>query len=509
MAHTQSALTPRRNKARGTRSRTGCRTCRTDEVPLPSIRRIKCDESPGQCNNCLSANWKCDGYDPHRLPRGSSSRLRDMGSRIGWSMTVDEHRCFSYFQFHSIANLTRFFDSPLWQQLVLQLSHSDPAVFHAVTMLSAAHQESEAHGMQISEGTHRLSQWYYFSLQESTRAIGLLNKRRDSRDPQLRQVILVCCLLFILSEVLLGHWDIAFTHLRSGLHILKELESHNQLESEVEPSLVAVFRRLDIQSSLYGAEGPVLSLKYESSRQLFQASFEGFTSFTQVREELANLVEYGVPLFAGTRCLSSLDVEAASESIYLVQGRLLGSFAQFAEHFKLFRKRHYQKFSEKERGGLDIVELIYLGHILALKILLLDGPVPKHFIPDFLVVLQAHEKKIDQLRRCSGLVMDHVIIANVYLVATRCPDPGIRLRAIYLLQSWPHYEGLHSSIVAALMAFQALKRDFPDYETANSRVRMTKKDEKFLFESIKSMKNGAVQSVIPVVKMAERLYGCE
>ncbi|PWY90314.1 C6 zinc finger domain protein [Aspergillus sclerotioniger CBS 115572] len=501
MAQIQSNLLSSRKKTKGTRSRTGCRTCR--------IRRIKCDESPGQCNNCISANWKCDGYDTHRLPRRTDSGLRDMGTRTGWSMTADEHRCFSYFQFHSIANLTGFFDSKLWQQLVLQMSHADPAVFHAVTMLSAAHQESEAHGMQISEGTHHRSRGYYFSLQESTRAVALLNRRRTSQDPQLRQTILVCCLLFVLSEVLLGHWDLAFTHLRSGLYILRELEAHKQLESEIEPSLVVVFRRLDMQSSLYGAGGPILSLKYDSSRQLFRPSFEGFTSFEQIRNELANLVEYGVPLFAGIRCLSSLDAEAASESLYLEQGRLLGSFAQFAEHLKLFCERHYHKLSEKDRKGLDIIELVYCGHILALKILFLDGPVPKHFIPDFLVVLQAHERKIDELRRRSGLVMHHVIIANVYLVATRCPDPWIRLRAIYLLRSWPHFEGLHSSIVAALMAFQAFKRDFPDYETANSMVRMTKKDEQFMFESIKSMKKGAIQSVVPIVKMAGRLYGCK
>ncbi|PYI02808.1 C6 zinc finger domain protein [Aspergillus sclerotiicarbonarius CBS 121057] len=501
MAH-QSTLVLRRKKASGTRSRTGCRTCR--------IRRIKCDESPGQCNNCITANWKCDGYDPHRLPRKTGTGLRDMGTRIGWSMTADENRCFSYFQYHSVANLTSFFDSSLWQQLVLQMSHADPAVFHAVNMLSAAQQESEAHGMQLSEGTHRRSQRYYFSLQESMRAINLLNQRRASQDPQLPQVILVCCLLFVLSEVLLGRWDSAFRHLRSGLHILKELEDHNQLEAEVAPSLVVVFRRLDIQASLYGTGPPVLCLEHEpkSSPQLFQAPPGGFTSFSQVYEAQTMLMEHGVPLFAKSWSLSWPDIEANYESLCLTQGRLLGSFAQFAEHFKLFRERYYDKLSEKQRRGVDIVKRNYLGHMLALKMLFIHGPVPEHFIPDFLVVLQAHEDKFDQFRELSGLVMDHLAIANVYLVATRCPDAAIRLRAIYLLRAWPHYEGLHSSIVAALMALQAFKRDFPNQELVNTIMRTTTKDERFLFDSIKSMRNVTAQHTMPIVRLSNLLEGC-
>ncbi|RAL04822.1 Zn(II)2Cys6 transcription factor [Aspergillus ibericus CBS 121593] len=498
MAHIQLTLTLRRKKVSGKRSRTGCRTCR--------IRRIKCDETPGRCKNCIAANWQCEGLDTYRLPRKAGTGLWDMGTRIGWSMTADEHRCFSYFQHHTVANLTVFFDSPLWQQLVLQMSRADPAVFHAVNMLSAAQQESEAHEMQLSEGAHRRSQGYYFSLREATRTMRLLNERHASQDPQLRQVILVCCLLFVISEVLLGRWDCALAHLRSGLRILKELEDHNQLESEVAPALLAVFRRLDVQASLYGTGDPILRLEQEpnSSSHLFQAPSGGFTSLSQVQEALANVMEQGIPLFSRSLILS----ETNYESLYLTQGRLLRGLAQFDEHFKLFYERHYHKLSEKERRGADIVKRNYIGHTLALKMLFIHGPVPEHFIPDFLAVLQAHEDKFDQFRKLSGMVMDHLLIANVYLVATRCPDAGIRLRAIYLLRAWPHYEGLHNSVVAAMMAFRALQRDFPNQKIANSIVRMTKKDEGFLFDSIKSMRNGSVQPTIPIVKLSDLLQGC-
>ncbi|KAI2967721.1 transcriptional regulator family: Fungal Specific TF [Aspergillus niger] len=433
MAQVQLILSSKHRKSAGKRSRTGCRTCR--------IRRIKCDESPGQCNNCVSANWTCDGYDAYRLPQRRG--LQDIGTRLGWMMTSDEHRCYSYFQYRSVTNLAGFFDSPLWQQLALQMSRTDPAVFHAVNMLSAAHQESELHNMQISARSRIGSQQYYFSLQQSTRAIALLNQRRNSQDPQLRQTILLCCLLFVLFDVLVAQYDSAFTHLHGGLRILKELEIQGKLESEVEPSIVAAFRRLDTQASLYDTRFPILSLEYgnQSPLKLFEAPTGGFTSLSQL--------------------------------------------------------------SEKEQLGADITYLLYLGHTLTLKTVLIRGPVPESLVPEFIALLQAHEDMIEKLKSVSGLVMDHVMIAHMYLVATQCPDVGIRIRAIRLLRSWPHYEGLHSSNVTALMALGALKRDFPNEDKALSMLQTTDAENEFLVDSLESIKNGVGEPTIPLFRMSE------
>ncbi|GKZ17843.1 hypothetical protein AbraIFM66951_012109 [Aspergillus brasiliensis] len=420
-------------------------------------------------------------------------------------MTSDEHRCYSYFQYRSVANLAGFFDSPLWQHLALQMSRSDPAVFHAVIMLSAAHQESERHDMQISKRTRIGSPRYYFSLQQSTRAIALLNHRRNSQDPQLRQVLLLCCLLFILFDVLVAQYDSAFTHLHGGLRILKELEIQGKLESEVAPSIVAAFRRLDIQASLYDTRFPILSLEYgqRSPFKSFEAPTGGLTSLDQVREGLAVMFEAGIPFYARSWSLNGPDMEANYESLYLTQRRLLGGFAQFDLHFKSFYARKYHQLNEKEQLGADIVKLLYLGHTLSLKTVLIRGPVPDELVPDFLALLQAHENKIDKLRSISGLVMDHVIIAHMYLVATQCPDVDMRIRAIHLLRSWPHYEGLHSSNVMALMALNALRREFPNEDKAISTLQTTEAEGQFLVDSLESIKAGAGEPTIPLLRMSE------
>ncbi|CEJ62192.1 hypothetical protein PMG11_10700 [Penicillium brasilianum] len=104
--------------------------------------------------------------------------------------------------------------------MILQTSHLDPAVYHAANMLAAVHQDSEANEMRLS-GENLQRARHRFAIQQSSRAYTHLSQRRASNDPQYREVMLVCCLLFVISELLLGRYDNAFQHLHSGLRILK------------------------------------------------------------------------------------------------------------------------------------------------------------------------------------------------------------------------------------------------------------------------------------------------
>ncbi|KAL4984741.1 hypothetical protein BDW68DRAFT_193461 [Aspergillus falconensis] len=256
---------------------------------------------------------ECEGYcDLDRLPprprrylqAPSHSCIRDIGTRVAWPMTADEQRSFSYFQHHSIVSLTALFESPLWQRHVLQMCHADPAVFHAVAMLSAAHQASELKHPPRLQGTptHRA---YCFSLQQSSRAMRMLTQRLSSQDPELRHVALLCSLLFGLSDVLLDRHDSAWTHFLSGLRILKEMEHHPQLLCKVEPSLVAVYRRISLQAALYGnknslADAPSAPVpKYAPPPPPddgLEAPACPFSSLAQMQSVLLRLLDTGIPL---------------------------------------------------------------------------------------------------------------------------------------------------------------------------------------------------------------------
>ncbi|KAL4738239.1 hypothetical protein BDV11DRAFT_189931 [Aspergillus similis] len=460
-----------RKRAYAPRSRTGCRTCR--------VRHIRCDESPGgQCRNCLSAGWQCEGYyDLDRLPGPGRhpqayyhTCIRDIGTKVkaAWPMTADEQRSFAYFQQHSIVSLTALFESPLWQRHVLQMCHADPAIFHAVAMLSAAHQNSELKHMQRLQGTavHRV---YCFSLQQSSRAMRMLSQRLASQDPELRLVVLLCSLLFGLSDVLLDRHESAWTHFLSGLRILKEIEHHPDLISKADPSLVAVYRRISLQAALYSnknsrtdaSPAPVPTYAPPPPPgDALNVSTCPFSSLAQMQSVLLRLLDTGIPLIATGLSLSDHDFLASYNSLYIAQSRLLCTFAQFVYKFNLFCESHSPTLPENQQGVLDLLRLLILGHILSLKIALIRGPLPLSFLPEVITILEAHESYIADYRDRPTRVADHGVSANMYLLATRAPDLSTGLRAVAVLRVWPRYVGFHSSTSAAPLALNVLAERF-------------------------------------------------
>ncbi|KAA8644658.1 Zn(II)2Cys6 transcription factor domain-containing protein [Aspergillus tanneri] len=148
----------------GSRSRTGCRTCRA--------RHVKCDETPGACKKCTSTGRRCD-YDLQRLPhkrkpvQPNQLALPELTDGFQWSITSDEGRCFSHFQFHTLPNLLELSNFVLWQNLVLQISYTEPAVYHAAVSLSAAHQNAEIYGIPLP-GQDINTAWYRFAVQQSS-----------------------------------------------------------------------------------------------------------------------------------------------------------------------------------------------------------------------------------------------------------------------------------------------------------------------------------------------------
>jgi hypothetical protein len=85
------------------------------------------------------------------------------------------------------------------------MCHADAAVLHAVNKFNAAHQESEMNNLQMVGGAVRNHQVYWLSIQQSARAMGLLEQQlsANSRDPKQTQVVLRCCLLFVMANMLL------------------------------------------------------------------------------------------------------------------------------------------------------------------------------------------------------------------------------------------------------------------------------------------------------------------
>lgn len=179
--------------SRRTRTNTGCITCRYVYLTLERhpfqvaslinldlvltlttrIRRVKCDETKPSCNRCTSSKRVCDGYLAHnsthrRSPsHGAGCKARKTLSRRALASVVrqlhapgpsarllspspylsDDVACYDFFRFRltTAASESRHSQTTrgFWNSTLLQVSHAEPAVWHAVAALGALYRKWE------------------------------------------------------------------------------------------------------------------------------------------------------------------------------------------------------------------------------------------------------------------------------------------------------------------------------------------------------------------------------
>lgn len=484
----------------------------TDSDRQHSARHVKCDEAPDICNNCRSTGRKCEGYDLCRLTGTQLpvTCLPGIATRLGWIANAEEKRYFSYFTNCSIPNLETVFNSPLWRRLVLQISQTDRAVYHAANALGALHEDSGQNQMRVS-GENLRRHHHRFALEQAARAVSYLRHRQASQDPEYCEVLLLCCLLFILCDLILGQYEKAFQHLRNGLQILEERNrqqpSHLHSRS-FDTCLVQTFRRLEVEASHFGAGPPSLFLSTELELAwLNQNVSSSWNNLRDVYRDLDSLLGLGIPFLAKCWLLSSTQIESEYEKLFHMQHWLLSRYCQLQNQIEAFGSHHSIQFSPGEYRGLEILRIQCLGQILALRTCLIDGPVPAEFIPDYVGVLSVIETFMAKFPGRPTFTLDYGVIPTLYVVASRCPQYLIRLQAINLIISWPHCEGLVNSNVAASLALKTLKSELQinnqeDISLVDQKTDVELKD--FLINMLSSTEGVANWSTIRAARVLQQ-----
>ncbi|KAL4999921.1 hypothetical protein BDV10DRAFT_163569 [Aspergillus recurvatus] len=449
---------PKRRRKYIRRSRTGCRTCR--------LRHVKCDETPVACRNCLSNGWKCDGYEAARLPLLRSGRRSIPSTPAGsfrWAITSDEKRCVSFFLHRTVESLTSFYDSSLWRKLVFQMCCTEPAVYHAVVALSAVNQDLERHGIPMP-GTDSDSSWHRFALEQCMRSFGLLNKRQISQDPQLRKVLLVCCLLFVVLELVLGHYDDATTHLQSGLAILKEMGIQRRTLGlapvTVEDGLLEAFLHLEAQATQHGVLDPALSIDEELLYgQRYEEYLYEFQDLQGVQRALGPLINTGIAFLEKCWSKPAEEILATYGDLHDRQQRLLSCLYQFGAHFSHFRRTAYRRLTTKEQRGMDLLKLMYLTLDITIKTCLYSRstPGPPWFIVDYEDLLSEILAVVDKFDDRPLMMIETGVCPPLFTIAAHCPDWSVRMRAVDALKSWHHCEGYMNSKLIADMVVEVMK----------------------------------------------------
>jgi hypothetical protein len=442
----------------------------------------------------------CEGYEvATAMGRGVQIRAASplcvapqssIGSLL--NLTGEEVSSFNFFQQKTSREVQGCFQSDLWECLVLQISHQEPSILHAVISIGSTHKRL-LEASQLTDNEQDQVQCRQFSLRQYVTAISFLRSRIENlEDPRSNEVALVTCMLFICLELMQGQRLAALSHLGTGLRILSSSSQQMQNEGTViRPKydsqvlldqLTGVFTRLDLESTMFGVKSPHFLLLPASSKSRENVIVpSSFTSLAMARHYL-DILANGVFRFRGALLQVAADlipdtgldvatrlcwehattrkVDLSDHPTLLIELRgLQNGLAVWAAAFEAFKEQIPESSRDKDFKTRTLLEI-------------------QHFYPYFLIsTCQTTKERYcdsfdDLFKRIVSLAsvyllgptigksteqstprpiftLESGVIPSLYLAAMKCRCPQTRREAISLLYNMSCQEGMwEASLIA-------------------------------------------------------------
>ncbi|MCJ1389689.1 hypothetical protein MMC18_002546 [Xylographa bjoerkii] len=257
----------KRTRASVPKVRTGCRTCK--------IRHVKCDEQKPNCLRCSSTGRTCDGYgvevsaqstlveDFQVISLGHSACFNSPSVSIPGN--EKERRSFDFFRFQTLQELEIALNTPAWNRLILQASHSSPVIRNAAIALGSLGERFYINEVLTRDNAAANSCHVYARLQYQKALQGLRDYLYYNKGEYTVGLTLISCFMFVVFEFMQGNEAAALTHLRSGLKILRSFQpksnevtlarnglcvSHSSLDPLM-ADIARVYTILDMQATLW------------------------------------------------------------------------------------------------------------------------------------------------------------------------------------------------------------------------------------------------------------------
>lgn len=446
-------LAPKRTRASTSKVRTGCITCKA--------RRVKCDEGKPICQRCTVGGRDCE-YSTARVtaPRRRlfTVYLPPVEIQPGFFKS-DRGTCF--FHQNLAVSLDGQFNSQFWSRLVLQLSHSEPAVRNAVSAISIIYQDVELSlrhpAGYVDANPEGQRQW--------TAAVNNLSTQIRTH-PDSHLVSLVCCLLFTCIEFLRGNIESSLLHAQSGFNILATIHriaytdaapgpictiSPNDLKA-IEEHIVPVFSSLNVLCSLAARMMPpiyVLTATEDSPHQ----------DLSDSRQRLVEISDI---------CIRFMHNAISKAAVFQTE------MEDFVEQFKLqtrldaWHGRLNKLVGELEACGklvkqdaLNLLLVHYKVIYIWIRVCTIAGETAlDNYHKDFEELVHYAEQfaKPDTERPApQPLSFEIQILGPLHYAALKCRHPIIRRRALKLLKFAPRREGLWNGHYAYVTAKRVIE----------------------------------------------------
>jgi hypothetical protein len=384
----------------------------------------------------------------------------------------DESRSLDYYRARVSKEISGYFDTEFWNELVLQLSEGEPAVRHAIVALSSLYEASETSQLlQHPSFDDRYKHLMRFAACEYTKAVSALFNRINTNGPRLK-VTLVACLVFIWIEFLRNNVDDALTHLQSGVRILYEQQQLPTSCKAVIKQVAHILGRVFIQAALHGSstvkfeyfdmKDPNPGLGCLHFANLGEARCDIDRKTNRVLRFLRQIESAGfAPLHHGLRPFPDLS------SLQCTYQAHINDLEQWKVAFQNLGDRlDFKTLTAEALQALDQLELCYLLISTTLETLFASTPmIFDKYNGTFARMISLGRRILENqiLRRATSVFtipFDNSIQGALFYIAVKCRYLPLRREAVELLQLCPDYEGIWQR--ASLVAFCNWKIDIEE-----------------------------------------------
>ncbi|KAF5868013.1 putative transcription factor cys6 protein [Botrytis fragariae] len=456
-----------RKRRSGPKVKTGCGTCKT--------RRIKCDEAKPSCQRCSKTGRKCDGYSSDiMISSQKCTPYIDLIQQISVHIpgNAEEKRSFDFFLRNTAAELSGYYDSSFWGNLVLAASTQKPSLRHAVIALGALHEDfsrKRLHSAPSSENQNT-----QLALNQYSKAIGAL-RRSLSHGKEEPLTALMSCILFVCFDSLRGHYESAMVHLQSGLGILRDIRKSSTRNQIIEEKIAPLFRRLSLQSIIYvetksehekisfvekliddSGKDIVISGEFKSIEDarnaLDQATDSLFRTFYMMERVLPIILQPTETLATFNKSTSQLFLwNLAFEQFMISKSK---NFTNREVQGAALLKIHHTTLNIMAGMFPDISDMTVVVEMVDT-----DGFLK--YLDDFQIIIDLSRSLIvaaeqDAMNGRPSLTFssDFGVVGPLYYVCIHCPTLSIRETAMELMLRCPRREGMWNSAIVAQMIQQ-------------------------------------------------------
>lgn len=416
-----------------------------------------------------------------------------------------EHRYFDIFWTKCSTELSGFFETDVWNRLILQICHEEVYARRAVVAIGAVRRAMEV-SQQARHSSYEIvpfengREQHTVALVEYGKAIRAMKEIPISHktDQEKLRDALVSTLLITCFESYMGNEKDALSQAEAGVDILLEAYQGPETDSQynvlqriksncafLTEDLLTTFARLDFQLIMFKNTN---SRRPAGSQQIYIHDYprvpETFASAREARlywdlilrrmsQFHALLAQDALPKLdtngGGCGLMREYFISPDRRKIQVELEVFMKTMDNWYQSFKPVFDRSRLAPGSKEFQGASILMIQYLPLAVSIKPMMsaeaniLEIFTDEH-LADFTQVVDLARELLEVYDSGSKpgqavFIFDYNLVTSLFVVGTRCRDPVVRRMAIGLLVKYPRREGLWDSSMAAAVSTKVMNEE--------------------------------------------------